>query len=178
MFLDKLRIEDLPEEQKLIANIIGIEAYKKLVKKFGGHFLYIYKKETITKKLRNLEIISKFTGDNYKSLAIEYKMTERTIRKIIKDNINKKDTDNKLTIDNLPEEQMLIADTIGIDKYIMLTEQFGGCDIYLLEEHTLTLELRNSEIINSFTGNNYYQLANKYGMTENNIRNIISKANQ
>lgn len=178
MFLDKLRIEDLPEEQKLIANVIGIEDYKKLVKNFGGNCLYICKKETITKRLRNYEIISKFTGNNYRAIAMEYKMSERTIRQIIKDNIIKKVKADKLTIDNLPEEQMLIADTIGIDKYMILTEKFGGCDIYLLEEHTLTLELRNEEIINSFTGNNYHQLAIKYGMSESNIRNIISKANQ
>lgn len=71
------------EQQKEIAEVIGIEAYRKLVDYYGGSRIYIEKSDTITRPDRNTEIKKKFNGGNYKQLAKEYKLSEETIRRIV-----------------------------------------------------------------------------------------------
>ena len=70
-------------QQKEIAEIIGIEAYRKLVEHYGGSRIYIEKSDTITRPNRNDEIRKKFDGGNYLQLAREYKLSEQTIRRIV-----------------------------------------------------------------------------------------------
>ncbi len=91
-YIDKITMEDLKEEQKDLAELIGIENYIKMVKYFGGSSVYIHKADTIIKHLRDEHIVKEFTGENYKQLALKYNLTERTVREIIssrKYNINK-----------------------------------------------------------------------------------------
>lgn len=71
------------EQQKEIAEIIGIEAYRKLVEHYGGSSIYINKFDTITRPERDMEIRKKFNGANYHELAKEYGLSETGIRKII-----------------------------------------------------------------------------------------------
>lgn len=71
------------EQQKEITEIIGIEAYRKLVEHYGGSSIYINKYDTITRPERNDEIRRKFNGSNYRELAKEYGLSETGIRKII-----------------------------------------------------------------------------------------------
>ena len=70
-------------QQKEIAEIIGIEAYRKLVEHYGGSRIYIEKSDTIIRPNRNDEIRKKFDGGNYLQLAREYKLSEQTIRRIV-----------------------------------------------------------------------------------------------
>ena len=72
------------EQQKEIAEIIGIESYRKLVEHYGGSRIYIEKFDTITRFDRNKEIREKFDGGNHLQLAREYKLSEQTIRNIVK----------------------------------------------------------------------------------------------
>lgn len=85
--LDDLKLDDLPIGQKDIAELIGLENYKKLVINFGGSDVYIQKEDTLTKELRNKKIIEMFNGDNYLELAIKFKLSERAVRGIISDNL-------------------------------------------------------------------------------------------
>lgn len=71
------------EQQREIAEVIGIEAYRKLVEHYGGSKIYIAKYDTITRPDRNNEIRKKFNGGNYKQLAREYRLSELTIRRIV-----------------------------------------------------------------------------------------------
>lgn len=71
------------EQQKEIAEIIGIEAYRKLVENYGGSQIYINKSDTVTRPDRNEEIRRKFNGANYRQLAREYGLSETGIRKIV-----------------------------------------------------------------------------------------------
>ncbi|MDE6798328.1 MAG: DNA-binding protein [Ruminococcus sp.] len=76
--------EQLTGNSKELINVIGLEAYKKLVQHFGGSYIYINKPDTIVKGERNAEIRRKFNGSNYNQLAIEYNLTENRIRSILK----------------------------------------------------------------------------------------------
>ncbi|MDE5860851.1 MAG: DNA-binding protein [Ruminococcus sp.] len=78
-------LEQLTGRCKEMADIIGLEPYKKLVEHYGGSYIYINKPDTVAKNERNAEIRRKFDGSNYLQLAQEYKLTENRIRVILRD---------------------------------------------------------------------------------------------
>lgn len=81
--IEKINITQLTGDQKELAEIIGIEAYRKLVANYGGMSVYICKAETVLRELRNAEICNSFNGFNYRELAKKYNLSEKTIREII-----------------------------------------------------------------------------------------------
>lgn len=84
MDIDKLiSIDQLRDDQKELAEIIGLEAYKKLVVNYAGSFLYIQKIDSVLKDLRDNEIREKFDGGNCLKLAIEYNLAVATVRDIV-----------------------------------------------------------------------------------------------
>ena len=81
--LDELKMEDIADEQqKALAELIGIENYKKLVEVYGGSSIYVYKRDSFLRTLRDKKIKEEFRG-NYKELAQKYNLTEMAIRNII-----------------------------------------------------------------------------------------------
>ncbi|MDE6671303.1 MAG: DNA-binding protein [Ruminococcus sp.] len=76
--------EQLSDDKKELAEIIGLDAYKKLVQHFCGSYIYVNKPDTVTRKERDAEIFRKFDGKNYCQLAQEYNLTENRIRSILK----------------------------------------------------------------------------------------------
>ena len=48
-YLNNLTLDDLDGDQKELAECIGIEAYIKLVKCFGGLNVYVYKPDSLVK---------------------------------------------------------------------------------------------------------------------------------
>lgn len=84
MDIDKLTsIDQLRENQKELAEILGIEAYKRLIKHYGGMPIYVQKADSVMKDTRDIELNEKFDGSNYKELAREYGISEMTIRDIV-----------------------------------------------------------------------------------------------
>lgn len=78
-----IRFDDLTESQKEIAELIGLENYIKLSKRFGGdNSLYIQKYSEISKNARNREIRKNFNGHNIPQLANIYDLSERQVRLI------------------------------------------------------------------------------------------------
>ena len=80
---EKINMNNIDGEQREIAECIGIEAYRKLVQRFGGSNIYIQKADTILKSERNNKIRKLFNGKNYKSLAIMFGLSESHIRLIV-----------------------------------------------------------------------------------------------
>ncbi len=78
-----IKLKDLQGDQRELAEIIGIEKYLELVTRYGGTTIYIAKKDKLLNAKRDLSIVKKFNGYNYKSLANEYQLTERMVREII-----------------------------------------------------------------------------------------------
>lgn len=76
--------DQLKGDKKELANVIGLEAYKKLVQHYGGSYIYINKPDTVVRNERNEEICRKFNGSNYCQLAQEYRLTENRIRSILR----------------------------------------------------------------------------------------------
>lgn len=88
--IDKLDIED-----RVLAELIGLDNFKKLVEAYGGSTIYIKKYDTIIRTTRDIEIKNKFNGFNYRELAKEYGLTVGRVRKII-ENDSKIQYTNKL----------------------------------------------------------------------------------
>lgn len=83
MKLSDITIDNLKGNQRELAEIIGMEAYIKLVKQYGGDDIYIAKETNLLSMVRDDEIYRKFNGGNYKALADEYNLAVRTIYEII-----------------------------------------------------------------------------------------------
>ncbi len=87
-YVDKITLDDLNNEQREVAELLGLENYIKLVKNFGGTSIYVHKAKTIEKNLRDEAIRKEFMGD-YKRLAIKYNLSVTQIREIVDKNYKK-----------------------------------------------------------------------------------------
>lgn len=81
--LRAIRLTDVPEEYRDIAESIGMEAFLRLTLLCGGQNLYVPKRESMERERRDREIRSRFNGGNYRALAAQFRLSERQIRKII-----------------------------------------------------------------------------------------------
>ena len=73
-----IRMTDIPEEYRDIA-----EAFTQLTLLCGGQSLYIPKRESLERGARDRDIRARFDGGNYRALAVQFRLSERQIRKII-----------------------------------------------------------------------------------------------
>ena len=77
--LQRLTYEDLSQEHQGIADLIGLDVFKTLVRKYGGTYLYIPKEDNITRPIRNTMIKTEFTGSNIRELAKTVSYTHLTL---------------------------------------------------------------------------------------------------
>ena len=81
--MDKIRVEDIPEEYRDIVDDLGLENFLKLCRLCGGQDLYVPKIESLMREGRNRDIRARFDGGNYRILARQFRLSERQIRTII-----------------------------------------------------------------------------------------------
>lgn len=81
--LRQVRLEDIPEEYHDIADELGMDTFLRLAYLCSGQCLYIPKRESLERSARNREIRARFNGGNYRALALQYRLSERQIRKIV-----------------------------------------------------------------------------------------------
>lgn len=77
--------------------------------------------------------------------------------------------------DQLSGEQRELAETIGLESYRKLVEQYGGNPLYIPKSKTVLKEIIRKEISKNFDGKNYRKLSIKYGLSEKTIRKILSE---
>lgn len=80
--IDKLTIDDVPENLKSVACSIGIDAFRSLIKCAGGTSVYLPSERCITKPVRDRVIRDSFCGD-YKEMARRFGISEVRVRKIV-----------------------------------------------------------------------------------------------
>lgn len=80
--INKLTIDDVPENLKSVAYAIGIDAFRSLIKCAGGTSVYLPSERCITKPVRDRVIRESFCGD-YRELAKRFGISEVRVRKII-----------------------------------------------------------------------------------------------
>ncbi len=77
--LAELAVVDAPRSEE-----IGLAVVERIRARFGGVSQYIPKGEAVDLAKRDWEMYAKFDGTNYAKLAIEYDLTERRVREIVK----------------------------------------------------------------------------------------------
>lgn len=85
--LDQIEVKDLDEDQRELAELIGIETYRRLVRTYGGTSVYIPKAESLEKAVRDRQIKEEFDGANYRELAKRYGLTEAWVRSITQERL-------------------------------------------------------------------------------------------
>lgn len=80
--IDKLTIDDVPENLKSVAYAIGIDAFRSLIKCAGGTSVYLPSERCITKPVRDRVIRESFCGD-YREMAIRFGISEVRVRRIV-----------------------------------------------------------------------------------------------
>lgn len=84
---ENITCEDLQEQHRELAEIIGIKNLVALSKRFGGTQIYIPQTEQLLKNVKYKAIMEEFNGDNIRQLARKYEVSERTVYRLIKDKI-------------------------------------------------------------------------------------------
>lgn len=87
--LAELKLEDLREPHRMIAEVVGIDGLLKLCNNFGGSSIYIPQKRDLLKNKIYAAIYHEFDGSNIKQLAVKYDVSEATVYNIIRDKITK-----------------------------------------------------------------------------------------
>mgnify|MGYP002282676942 CR=1 FL=1 len=80
--LDYLTKDDLPEGVIDVVDVIGMDAFKDLVKLAGGSLLYIPNESNLVKPIRNRKIRDEFKG-SYRDISMKYAISEVQVRNII-----------------------------------------------------------------------------------------------
>ena len=80
--LDKLKLEDIPEQFRDLAEVIGLDAYRKLIRYAGGMSIYIPVEYRVTRNVRDRILRETFSGD-YKAFSKAYRISEGHLRRII-----------------------------------------------------------------------------------------------
>mgnify|MGYP004516291521 FL=1 len=80
--LEFLTESDFPDSVKDVIDVIGIDAFKGLVKLAGGSLLYIPNESNLVKPIRNRRIREEFKG-SYRDISMKYGISEVQVRNII-----------------------------------------------------------------------------------------------
>lgn len=81
----------------------------------------------------------------------------------------------EVTVDMIPENYRELAETIGVQSLIQLSQYCGGSMMYIPKSDTLTKSIRDKKIKQEFDGGNYKLLARKYNLSENAVRSIVNQ---
>lgn len=100
--LEQLTIEDLSEEQRELASLIGMPAYLKLVNSYAGNGIYIPTKSSLLSPVRDRLIKSEYSqGIGYKDIAIKYGLTANWVRQIIHGEYTRSPMDGQISIEEI-----------------------------------------------------------------------------
>lgn len=80
--LKYLTKEDLPEGVVDVVEVIGMDAFKSLVKLVGGSNLYVPNESSLVKGVRNRMIRDSFDGD-YKKISRRFGISTVQVRNIV-----------------------------------------------------------------------------------------------
>lgn len=110
--LKELTLEDLQEQHRQYAEVIGLENLISLSKMYGGGSIYIPQTRELLKNRLYSCIFREFDGSNVKTLAVKYGVSESTVYNIVREKILRGAARKEAAM-NI-EGQMTILDYPGI----------------------------------------------------------------
>lgn len=79
----------------------------------------------------------------------------------------------KIRKEDVYEHLELLYDIVGNEKYLEIVRMYGGSNLYIPTYKATIRNSRNREIRKRYNGVNGSLLATEYGMSVNNLRNIV-----
>lgn len=76
---------------------------------------------------------------------------------------------------NVIENLSLMYEIVGEEKFLEIIRMYGGNNLYIPTYKSVIRSSRNRDIVNRYNGFNGTQLAREYGISVNQVRNIINK---
>jgi len=89
---EDLTLDDLQEQHREYAELIGIENLIHLSQYFGGTQIYIPMPGELFKKRKYELIQEEFNGFNIRELAKKYDVSESTVYRLVRDQVIRKNT--------------------------------------------------------------------------------------
>lgn len=84
-----IQFEDLKDDSRQLAELTGMETFLRIVEVYGGSWVYIPMKKSVTRNNRNEQIRSEFDGKNHHELSFRYGLSVSMIRNIVDYSNNK-----------------------------------------------------------------------------------------
>lgn len=78
-----------------------------------------------------------------------------------------------IKLEDLPEPYDRMAEWLGLENVIKLAQELGGANVYFPKLDAVYRAIRDRALRSEFTGFNIPQLAKKYDLTENRVREIL-----
>ena len=72
------------------------------------------------------------------------------------------------------ENLAIMYEIVGEEKFLEIIRMYGGSNLYIPTYKSVVRSSRNREIAKRYNGINASQLAREYGITVNQIRNIVN----
>ena len=82
--LSMFSIEDLNEELKMLAELIGLSNVKLIIENYGGQTIYIPKFNVKQKEIKYSQIYAEYNGNNITELAQKYNLSVVRLYQIVK----------------------------------------------------------------------------------------------
>ena len=79
----------------------------------------------------------------------------------------------KIRKEDVYEHLELLYEIVGDEKYLEIVKMYGGANLYIPTYKATIRNSRNREIKKKYNGINAGLLAMQYGMSVNNVRNIV-----
>lgn len=83
--------------------------------------------------------------------------------------------ENHVTMKHIAEAYQEFAEAIGIKSFLELCKQYGGTSVYIPKLDTMIRPARDELICKEYNRVNCRELAHKYGLSQTQIRKIVSE---
>lgn len=169
--LGRVKYENLPENQRELADVIGVEATLKLCEAMGGNKPYFPGPDYAYRIERNQKIFEcAQVGATATQLARQFGTSPTNIRRILREHARQVEPKQ-------PESVQRMVAIIGEANARKLCEVMG-LQIYIPNNSRLRVMLRDREVYRKFgeDGRSVAELAEEYQVTTANIYRIIHSA--
>ena len=85
------------------------------------------------------------------------------------------EVNKKIRKEDVYEHLEMLYEIVGDEKYLEIIRMYGGSNLYIPTYKATIRNSRNREIRKRYNGVNISLLAAEYGMSVNNLRNIIKE---
>ena len=163
----RVKYENLPENQRELADMIGVEATLKLCEALGGRNFTMPGNDWFVRLERNRRIREDFqSGMTAKEIGNLYKITDCCVKRILRAS----------DAENMPKTIRRIAEIVGLDAARKLCDGIA-CQFYIPGNNPLRVWLRNLEIHEAYygQGRSAAEIAADFRLSDRAVQRILNK---